>query len=114
MDGFPVTASSPPPRLAAILSTLQGQPRTLPELSVALGSSLSAVEGMLQTLFSSGYVQDASPQADGCACNGCSLKSLCRNADGELPPVNLLRLTPRGEAYLARQAAAAHGRTSAG
>ena len=103
MDGFPVTVSSAPPRLVAILSTLQGQPRTLPELSVALGSSLSAIEGMLRMLFSSGYIQDASPQADGCACNGCSLKSLCRNADGELPPVNLLRLTPRGEAYLTRQ-----------
>ena len=108
MDGFPVTASSPPARLSAILNTLHGQPRTLPELSVALGSSLSAIEGMLQMLFSSGYVQDASPQADGCACNGCSLKSLCRNADGRdpkdgLPPVNQLRLTPRGEAYLARQ-----------
>lgn len=114
MTTVPLTASSPPSRLSAILSTLHGEPRTLPELSVALGSSLGAIEGMLQTLFSSGYVQDASPQADGCACNGCSLKSLCRNADGELPPVNLLRLTPRGEAYLARQAAAAHGRTSAG
>ncbi len=95
-------------RLFSILSTLHGEPRTLPELSVALGSSLSAIEGMLQMLFASGYVQDASPQADGCACNGCSLKSLCRNADASdsehsLPPVNLLRLTPRGEAYLARQ-----------
>jgi hypothetical protein len=90
-------------RLSTILMALHGEPRTIAELSTALGSSQPAVEGMLQTLFSSGYVQDASPQADGCACNGCSLKSMCRNADGELPPVNLLRLTPRGEAYLSRE-----------
>ena len=104
-----MTASSSSPRLVAILNTLHGEPRTLSELSIALGSSLSAIEGMLQMLFSSGYVQDASPQADGCACNGCSLKSLCRNADSELPPVNLLRLTVRGEAYLTRQTAQPHG-----
>jgi IclR helix-turn-helix domain len=90
-------------RLSTILSALNGEPRTLPELSVALGSSQPAVEGMLQTLFSGGYVQDASPQADGCACTGCSLKSLCRNADADLPAVSLLRLTPRGQEYLARQ-----------
>ena len=90
-------------RLAAILGALHGEPRTLSELSAALGSSQPAVEGMLQTLFSSGYVQDASPQADGCACTGCSLKSMCRNADGDLPAISLLRLTPRGEAYLGRQ-----------
>jgi IclR helix-turn-helix domain len=93
-------------RLSTILSALHGEPRTIAELSSTLGSSQPAVEGMLQTLFSSGYVQDASPQADGCACNGCSLKSLCRNADGELPPVNLLRLTPRGVAHLLRQQSA--------
>jgi hypothetical protein len=87
-------------RLSTILSALHGEPRTLSELSAALGSSQPAVEGMLQTLFSSGYIQDASPTADGCACNGCSLKSMCRNADGDLPAVSLLRLTPRGEAYL--------------
>jgi FeoC like transcriptional regulator len=90
-------------RLSTILEALHGEPRTIAELSTALGSSHTAVEGMLQMLFSGGYVQDASPQADGCSCNGCSLKSMCRNADGELPPVNLLRLTPRGEAYLLRQ-----------
>ncbi|GGJ86612.1 helix-turn-helix domain-containing protein [Deinococcus aquiradiocola] len=92
------------PRLTSLLSVLAGEPRTLPELSAALGSSLSAIEGMLQTLLGSGYIQDASPKADGCACNGCSLRSMCRNADGsDLPSLNLLRLTPRGEAYLARQ-----------
>lgn len=90
-------------RLSTILGALHGEPRTLSELSSALGSSQPAVEGMLQTLFSSGYIQDASPTADGCSCNGCSLKSLCRNADGDLPAVSLLRLTPRGEAYLSRQ-----------
>lgn len=90
-------------RLATILGALDGEPRTLPELSAALGSSPAAVEGMLQTLYAGGYVQDASPQADGCSCTGCSLKSMCRNADGELPAVGLLRLTPRGEIYLARQ-----------
>jgi hypothetical protein len=90
-------------RLSTILSALHGEPRTLSELSAALGSSQPAVEGMLQTLFSSGYIQDASPTADGCACNGCSLKSMCRNADGDLPAVSLLRLTPRGEAYLTKQ-----------
>ena len=90
-------------RLSTILSALHGEPRTLSELSATLGSSQPAVEGMLQTLFSSGYIQDASPTADGCACNGCSLKSMCRNADGDLPAVSLLRLTPRGEAYLTKQ-----------
>ncbi|WP_425146261.1 helix-turn-helix domain-containing protein [Deinococcus sp.] len=88
-------------RLTTILSALNGQPRTLSELGTELGSSPAAVEGMLSTLFVNGYVQDASPSADGCACNGCSLKSLCRNAAGDVPPINLLRLTPRGEQYLA-------------
>ncbi|ULH14855.1 FeoC-like transcriptional regulator [Deinococcus sp. KNUC1210] len=87
-------------RLGTILSALHGQPRTLSELSGDLGSSPAAVEGMLQTLFASGYVQDASPTADGCACNGCSLKSLCRNAAGDVPALNLLRLTEKGEKLL--------------
>jgi hypothetical protein len=96
-------------RLVTILGALKGEPRTLPELSATLGSSPAAVEGMLQTLYSGGYIQDASPQADGCSCSGCSLKSLCRNAEGEttaqagLPAVALLRLTSRGETFLARQ-----------
>ena len=89
-------------RLSSILTALHRQPRTLTELSGDLGSSPAAVEGMLQTLLASGYVQDASPTADGCACSGCSLKSMCRNASGDVPALSLLRLTPRGEAYLER------------
>ena len=90
--------------LTTILSALNGEPRTLPELSAELGSSPTAIQGMMQTLLGGGYIQDATPQADGCACSGCSLKSMCRNADGsDLPPMNLLRLTPRGQEYLAKQ-----------
>ncbi|CAM3679254.1 hypothetical protein [Deinococcus frigens] len=42
------------------------------------------------------------PAADGCSCGPCALKSMCRNADGEVAPLALLKLTPRGEAYLGR------------
>ncbi|MFC4452863.1 helix-turn-helix domain-containing protein [Deinococcus sonorensis] len=91
-------------RLATLLNALHREPRTLAELSAELGSSSAALEGMLQTLYAGGYIQDAAPQQDGCSCTGCSLKSLCRNAEADLPPLNLLRLTPRGEQYLRRQA----------
>jgi hypothetical protein len=54
-----------------------------------------------------GYVQEATPAADGCSCGPCALKSMCRNASGlaeigEAAPLGLLRLTRRGEAYLGR------------
>ncbi len=90
--------------LTTILSALNGEPRTLPELSAELGSSPTAIQGMMQTLMGNGYIQDATPGQGGCACTGCSLKSMCRNADGsDLPPMNLLRLTPRGQEYLAKR-----------
>lgn len=90
--------------LTTILSALNGEPRTLPELSAELGSSPTAIQGMMQTLMGNGYIQDATPGQGGCACTGCSLKSMCRNADGsDLPPMNLLRLTPRGQKYLAKR-----------
>ncbi len=93
--------------LASILSAVAGEPRTPSELARALGSSEAALSGMLRTLQAGGYVQEAAPAADGCACGPCALKSMCRNADGavetkEAPPLGLLRLTRRGEAYLGR------------
>ena len=60
---------------------------------------------MLDTLLRSGYVQPAISGTDNCGCGGCSLKSLCRAADGAAPPLPLLRLTPRGEAYLRERSA---------
>lgn len=88
--------------LAAILEVVAGEPRTPTELARALGSSEAALSGMLRTLRSGGYVQDALPEQDGCACGPCALKSMCRNAEGEAAPLQLLRLTARGEAYLKR------------
>ena len=94
------------PHLATVLQTIAHEPRTPAELARTLGSTPAALEGMLQTLFAGGYVQEAAQGAGACACGPCSLKSLCRNADsGETPALHLLRLTPRGEAYLARLAA---------
>ncbi|CAM3191125.1 hypothetical protein DESA109040_01915 [Deinococcus saxicola] len=49
-----------------------------------------------------GHVQEATPAADGCSCGPCALKSMRRNADGEVAPLALLKLTPRGEAHLGR------------
>lgn len=92
-------------KVGTVLAALNGAPKTLPELAGELRSTPEAVEGMLRTLLGGGYVQQALPDTDGCACNGCSLKSLCRNAAGEEVNFNLLRLTPRGEAYLSRQLA---------
>ncbi|GAA5531824.1 helix-turn-helix domain-containing protein [Deinococcus aluminii] len=88
--------------LAAILNAVAGEPRTPAELARTLGSSEAALSGMLRTLQASGYVQEAAPQTDGCACGPCALKSMCRNANGEAAPLHLLRLTARGEAYLKR------------
>lgn len=88
--------------LRHVLSALRGEPRTLDELARDLGSTKSAVEGMLHTLLAGRYVQEARANSDGCACTGCNLKSLCRSANQEAPPLHLLKLTPRGEAYLKR------------
>lgn len=91
-------------RLATILRAIAVEPRTPAELARHLGSSETALEGMLRTLQAGGYVQEAIPDSDGCACGPCALKSMCRNAGGETAPLHLLRLTPRGETYLARMA----------
>ncbi|GAA5511787.1 hypothetical protein Dcar01_00500 [Deinococcus carri] len=88
--------------LAAILGAVAGEPRTPAELARTLGSSEAALAGMLRTLQAGGYVQEAAPQTEGCACGPCALKSMCRNAGGEAAPLHLLRLTTRGEAYLKR------------
>lgn len=90
--------------LAVVLRAIAGEPRTPSELARALGSSEGALTGMLRTLQSGGFVQEAVPDTEGCACGPCSLKSMCRNAAGEVAPLHLLRLTPRGAAYLARAA----------
>ena len=86
--------------LAAILGTLAGTPRTIPELARRLGSTPEALEGMLRTLYAGGYVQEAVQGNGDCSCGGCSLKSMCRNAGDETPEFHLLRLTERGEKYL--------------
>ena len=88
--------------LAQILSTIAGHPRTPSELARDLGTSEDALGGMLRTLHAGGYVQEAVQGAGDCHCGPCALKSLCRNAGAETPPLSLLRLTPRGEAYLRR------------
>ncbi|MHA0043238.1 DprA-like winged helix domain-containing protein [Deinococcus sp. PEB2-63] len=101
-----MTALTRPPGspLGALLHAIGIQPRTPDELARALGSTPDALSGMLRTLRSGGYVQDATPQQDGCACGPCALKSMCRNADSAEPALHLLRLTPRGETYLRRLA----------
>ncbi len=86
--------------LKTILYSLSGTPRTLDELARELASSPQALEGMLQTLYAGGYVQQAEQGQGACACNGCSLKSMCRNFGEETPPFHLLRLTTKGERYL--------------
>ncbi|GHF49177.1 hypothetical protein HNQ07_002546 [Deinococcus metalli] len=96
--------ASPPP-LARILGAVALTPRTPAELARDLGSTEAALAGMLTTLHAGGYVQEAAPEQGACACGPCSLKSVCRNADGAAPTLSLLRLTPRGEAYLARHTA---------
>ncbi len=95
---------TPPSPLASILGTLAGTPRTLPELARSLGSTPQALEGMLRTLYAGGYVQAAQQGQGDCSCNGCSLKSMCRNFGDETPDFHLLRLTERGENYLTRLA----------
>lgn len=97
-----MTAAAAPKPLAAILRAVGGAPRTVAELARELGSTPEAVTGMLSTLRAGGYVQEAAAGQGACACNGCSLKSLCRNADDAAPQLHLLRLTPRGEGYLGR------------
>lgn len=94
-------AASPP--LARILGAVATTPRTPAELARELGSSENALSGMLATLHAGGYVQEAVPEQGACACGPCALRSLCRNADSPAPALALLRLTPRGAAYLARQ-----------
>ena len=99
-------AERPVPGLATILGAVAYEPRTPGELARDLGSTPAALEGMLRTLYDGGYVQEAAQGSGACSCGPCALKSLCRNAGSETPPLNLLRLTPRGEAYLRRTTAA--------
>ncbi|WP_291426133.1 helix-turn-helix domain-containing protein [Deinococcus sp.] len=106
LRGKTLASSQASPRpvanLATILEAVAHAPRTPGELAHDLGSTQAALEGMLRTLHSSGYVQEAVQGSGDCSCGPCALKSLCRNAGGDVPPLNLLRLTPRGEAYLRR------------
>ena len=98
-------AAAAVPHLATVLRAIATEPRTPAELARLLGSTPAALEGMLQTLYTGGYVQQAVQGEGACACGPCSLRSLCRNADsgvGAAAPLHLLRLTPRAEAYLAR------------
>ena len=95
---------SPSSPLAAILQAIAGTPRTPSELAQELGSTAAALDGMLRTLFAGGYVQEAAQGQGDCSCNGCSLKSMCRNFGDETPEFHLLRLTERGEKYLMRLA----------
>ncbi len=88
--------------LATILQAVAGTPRTPAELARDLSSTPEALNGMLRTLHAGGYVQEAVQGAGDCSCGPCALKSLCRNAGDDAPALNLLRLTPRGEAYLRR------------
>ena len=74
----------------------------LPLASARAQSMPEALGGMLRTLHAGGYVQEAAQGAGACECGPCALKSLCRNAAQDAPPLNLLRLTPRGEQYLRR------------
>lgn len=89
-------------RLATILQAVAQTPRTPSELATQLGSSVEALGGMLRTLRDGGYVQEARPGNGECSCGPCALKSMCRNASGEEPELHLLRITPKGEAYLRR------------
>lgn len=88
--------------LAQILQVIAGEPRTPSELARQLGTTETALNGMLRTLHTSGYVQEAQNGTGNCHCGPCALKSLCRNADNDTPNLALLRLTPRGETYLKR------------
>ncbi|GAA5503266.1 hypothetical protein Dxin01_03021 [Deinococcus xinjiangensis] len=88
--------------LATILQAVAGTPRTPSELARELGSTPEALGGMLRTLHAGGYVQEAMQGEGACSCGPCALKSLCRNAEADAPPLSLLRLTPRGEQYLRR------------
>lgn len=98
-----MTAPPSPLPLARILSVIAGEPRTPAELARELGTTPASLEGMLRTLHAGGYVQEAVQGEGTCSCGPCSLKSLCRNAGTDTPPLNLLRLTPRGESYLQRR-----------
>ena len=90
--------------LAQILQAIAGQPRTPGELARQLGTTEDVLGGMLRTLHAGGFVQEAQSGAGACSCGPCPLKSLCRNAEqGDTPALHLLRLTPRGEAYLVRR-----------
>lgn len=88
--------------LARILHAIAHEPRTPQELARDLATSPDALSGMIQTLYASGYVQEAAQGQGDCSCGPCALKSLCRNAGQDTPALSLLRLTPRGETYLRR------------
>ena len=89
--------------LAQLLQAIAGEPRTPGELARQLHTSEDALNGMLRTLHAGGYVQEAQHGTGDCHGGPCSLKSLCRNADSGTPSLSLLRLTPRGEAYLRKR-----------
>lgn len=86
--------------LAQLLAAIGGTPRTPSELAHDLGTTPAALSGMLRTLQSGGYVQEAEQGNGACSCGPCALKSLCRNAGDAEPQLHLLRLTGKGEGYL--------------
>ena len=89
-------------RIQTVLNALSTQPKTTTELVAALGSSETAILGILETLERGGYIQQAVPPAAS-GCGHCNLKSLCRVADDEPQELklHLYRLTAKGTAQLA-------------
>ena len=88
-------------RIQTVLNALSTQPKTMSEIKAALGSSETAILGILETLERGGYVQQAVPPA-AAGCGHCNLKSLCRVADADPQELklHLYRLTARGAAQL--------------
>lgn len=82
------------PRLLELLEV----PRAADELARELGTSISAVEGMLRLLEAKGYVGYAFEESPACgtACGGCSVARLCPARGAEAPFMKAWRVTSKG------------------
>jgi predicted ArsR family transcriptional regulator len=75
-------------RLLQLLET----PRSLDDLAGQLGTSPSAVEGVLGLLASRGYVEKACQEPR--ACGACSVRRLCASPGAE--PLEVWKLSAKG------------------
>ena len=88
--------------LRTLLVQLAPGPQPAARLARLLGQSQGGVESALQQLRRGGFVEPAVPGQGSCSpgCGSCSQQSFCAGSQPAPPPLDLWRLTAKGNSRL--------------